>query len=127
VYLSEDLGYDDVQAGWITSNWLTGVSVIMFCSGFIADSIGIKRAMAWAILSVLIGRTVMSVTHDPVTPLIGLLISTWGVASMMPTMTAAVRRYTTKETVAFGFSFFYVVMNIGVLVAPLTVCAKSDR
>lgn len=123
VYLSEDLGYDDVQAGWITSIWLTGVSVIMFFSGFIADSIGIKRAMAWAVASVLIGRGIMAATHDPVTPLVGLLISTWGVASMMPTMTAAVRRYTTKETVAFGFSFFYVVMNIGALVAPLTVGA----
>jgi dipeptide/tripeptide permease len=42
---------------------------------------------------------------------------------MMPTMTAAVRRYTNRETVAFGFSFFYVVMNIGALVAPLTVGA----
>jgi dipeptide/tripeptide permease len=42
---------------------------------------------------------------------------------MMPTMTAAVRRYTTPETVAFGFSFFYVVMNVGALVAPLTVGA----
>ncbi len=123
VYLSEDLGYNDVQAGWITSAWLTGVSVIMFFSGFVADSIGIRRAMGWAVGSVLIGRTIMAVTHDPVTPLIGLFLSTWGVASMLPTMTAAVRRYTNTETVAFGFSFFYVVMNIGALVAPLTVGA----
>lgn len=123
VYLSEDLGYDDQQAGWITSTWLTGVSVIMFFSGFIADSIGIRRAMIWAVLSVLVGRTVMAVAHDQVLPLVGLFLSTWGVASMMPTMTAAVRRYTNKETVAFGFSFFYVVMNIGALVAPLTVGA----
>jgi dipeptide/tripeptide permease len=123
VYLSEDLGYSDVQAGLITSTWLTGVSVIMFFSGFIADSIGIRRAMIWAVLSVLIGRAIMAVTHDQVLPLLGLFVSTWGVASMMPTMTAAVRRYTNRETVAFGFSFFYVVMNIGALVAPLTVGA----
>jgi dipeptide/tripeptide permease len=123
VYLSEDLGYTDVQAGLITSTWLTGVSVIMFFSGFIADSIGIRRAMIWAVLSVLIGRAIMAVTHDQVLPLLGLFVSTWGVASMMPTMTAAVRRYTNRETVAFGFSFFYVVMNVGALVAPLTVGA----
>ena len=36
-------------------------------------------------------------------------------------MTAAVRRFTTKETVSFGFSLFYVVMNVGGLVAPLLV------
>lgn len=123
VYLSEDLGYDDQSAGLITSTWLTGVSLVMFFSGFVADSVGIRRAMIYAVSSVLVGRALMAVTHDPYLPLLGLFASTWGVASMMPTMTAAVRRFTTKETVAFGFSFFYVVMNIGALVAPLTVGA----
>lgn len=123
VYLSEDLGYSDQSAGVITSVWLTGVSVIMFFSGFVADSMGIRKAMIYAVFSVLIGRAIMAGTHDEILPLVGLGVSTWGVASMMPTMTAAVRRYTTPETVAFGFSFFYVVMNIGALVAPLTVGA----
>lgn len=40
---------------------------------------------------------------------------------MMPTMTAAVRQYTRKSTVSFGFSLFYVMMNVGALVAPLTI------
>jgi dipeptide/tripeptide permease len=82
---------------------------------------GIRRAMLTSVLSVLIGRAIMAATHDPIMPIVGLAISTWGVASMIPTMTAAVRRYTTKDTVAFGFSLFYVVMNLGAFVAPLTV------
>lgn len=121
VYLSEDLGYTDKQAGGITGTWLTAVSVVMFFSGFVADSMGIRRAMLTSVLSVLIGRAIMAATHDPIMPIVGLAISTWGVASMIPTMTAAVRRYTTKDTVAFGFSLFYVVMNLGAFVAPLTV------
>ena len=123
VYLSEDLGYSDTEAGAITGTWLTAVSIVMFFSGFIADSMGIRRAMLTSVVSVLLGRAIMALTHDPVLPVVGLAISTWGVASMIPTMTAAVRRYTNKDTVAFGFSLFYVVMNVGALVAPLIVGA----
>lgn len=123
VYLTEDLHYTDQQTGVIAGTWLTAVSLVMFFSGFIADAMGIKRAMLWAVGSVLIGRSMMAVFHDPITPVVGLAISTWGVASMIPTMTAGVRRYTDKNTVAFGFSLFYVIMNVGALVAPLTVGA----
>ncbi|MBI5610781.1 MAG: MFS transporter [Deltaproteobacteria bacterium] len=121
VYLSEDLHYGDQQAGIIAGTWLTAVSIVMFFSGFIADVMGIRKAMLLAVSSVLVGRTMMAVLHDPVLPLVGLGISTWGVASMIPTMTAGVRRYTTKDTVSFGFSLFYVIMNVGALVAPLLV------
>ncbi len=121
VYLSEDLHYGDQQAGVIAGTWLTAVSIVMFFSGFIADVMGIRRAMLLAVSSVLVGRTMMALLHDPVLPLVGLGISTWGVASMIPTMTAGVRRYTTKDTVSFGFSLFYVIMNVGALVAPLMV------
>ncbi len=123
VYLSEDLGYSDKQAGVIFGIWTTANSVVAFFTGFIADSIGSKRALTWAVVSVLIGRTIMAIFHDPVVPLIGLAISVWGVASMIPTMTAGVRRYTNKDTVAFGFSLFYVIMNLGALVAPMMIGA----
>lgn len=122
VYLTEDLGYGDKAAGTIAGSWLTAVSLVMFFSGFVADSLGIRKAMLWAIASCLVGRAVMTIGRfDPIIPVVGLFISTWGAASMMPTMTAAVRRFTTPKTVAFGFSLFYVVMNIGALVAPQTL------
>ena len=122
VYLTEDLHYDDIAAGTIAGTWLTAVSVVMFFSGFIADAVGIRRAMLLAVSSCLLGRLVMTVGRsDPLIPVVGLFITTWGVAALLPTMTAAVRRYTTVQTVAFGFSLFYVIMNVGALVAPQTV------
>jgi dipeptide/tripeptide permease len=78
VYLSEDLGYSDQSAGLITSVWLTGVSVIMFFSGFVADSMGIRRAMIYAVFSVLIGRAIMAGTHDEMLPLVGSRVSRRG-------------------------------------------------
>lgn len=128
VYLTEDLKYGDVAAGTIAGTWLTAVSVVMFFSGFIADAVGIRKAILLAVGSCLLGRLVMTVGRsDPIIPVVGLFITTWGVAALLPTMTAAVRRYTTPQTVAFGFSLFYVIMNIGALVAPQTVSFMRTR
>ncbi len=121
LYLSDDLGFSDIDAGWHAGAWLTVISLVMFFSGFVADSLGIRRAMLLSILSCLAGRLIIAVTTDKWMAMVGLYVMTWGVASIIPTMTAAVRRFTTKETVSFGFSLFYVVMNVGGLVAPLLV------
>jgi dipeptide/tripeptide permease len=121
VYLTEDLNYGDKSAGTIAGTWLTVVSILMFVSGFVADALGIRKALLISVLSCLAGRTMMAVSSSPTVALAGLFVSAWGAASMLPTMTAAIRRYTTPSTVAFGFSLFYVDMNIGALVAPLTI------
>lgn len=121
VALTEDWGYGDELAGTVTGTWLTVVSLLSFLSGFVADSLGIRRALVTSILSCLAGRVLMAGASTPEVALAGLAISTWGVASMLPTMTAAVRRYTRSETVSFGFSFFYVTMNLGAFVAPITI------
>jgi len=120
VYLSEDLHMTDVQAGTVAGVWLTAVSVATFFAGFVADSLGIRKSLLVSILSCLVGRMMLLTGVLPVA-MTGLAVMTWGVASMMPTMTAAVRQYTRKDTVSFGFSLFYVLMNVGALVAPLTI------
>jgi dipeptide/tripeptide permease len=123
LYLSEDLGYGDVEAGDIYGTWTTAISVMTFFAGIVADAIGIRTALSVSVASCLIGRAILGFTTDHTLVIVGLAVSAWGTASMLPTMIAAVRRYTGKDTVAFGYSFFYVVMNIGAFVAPITIGA----
>lgn len=123
LYLSEDLGYGDVEAGDLYGTWTTAISVMTFFAGIVADAIGIRTALWVSVASCLVGRAILGFTTDHTLVLTGLAISAWGTASMLPTMIAAVRRYTNKETVAFGYSLFYVVMNVGAFVAPMTIGA----
>lgn len=123
VYLSEDLRYGDVEAGSIMGVWLTAVSVVMFFSGFVADSLGIRRSLLISIASCVVGRALVTFAESRGVALTGLFLMTWGIASMLPTMTAGVRRYTSTTTVAFGFSLFYVIMNLGAFVAARVVGA----
>jgi len=113
IFLSTDLGYSDTEAGSITGTWLTAISLVVFGAGFVADGIGIRRALLIAAVSAAAGRGLLALADSREAVFVGLIASIWGIASMKPTMNAAVRAYTTPATVAFGFSLYYVVMNLG--------------
>ncbi|MSP92964.1 MAG: MFS transporter [Myxococcales bacterium] len=113
IYLSEDFSYSDKAAGSGVGIWLTAISLVVFVAGFIADSLGIRKALLIAAVSAAIGRTVLAFAPNDLVAWLGLALSVWGIACMKPTMNAAVRAYTSPQTVAFAFSFYYVVMNIG--------------
>jgi dipeptide/tripeptide permease len=117
LYLSDELHYTDREAGTIAGTWLTAVSLFTFTAGAVADAAGIRRALLASVLSCLLGRVVLAVTHERAAALVGLALMSYGVGAMFPTMAAGVRRLTDKRTVSFGFSLYYVVMNLGAFIA----------
>lgn len=113
ISLSADLAMSDTEAGSVVGTWLTAISLVVFVAGFVADGLGIRRALLVAAVSAAAGRLLLAFADGPVAVYTGLVVSVWGIACMKPTMNAAVRAYTTPATVAFGFSLYYVVMNLG--------------
>jgi dipeptide/tripeptide permease len=113
IYLSDDHGYSDTKAGSVAGTWLTAISLVVFIAGFIADGLGIRRALMIAAVSAAVGRGLLAFAPSAEGAMLGLVVSVWGIACMKPTMNAAVRAYTTSATVAFAFSLYYVVMNLG--------------
>lgn len=123
VYLAEDLKFGDVSGGSLAGTWLTVVAVMVFVAGVVADSLGTRRALLLAFASALIGRLAMTFSTSRPIAIAGLFIAAWGTASSMPTMTGALRRWTKPASTPFAFSLFYVAMNGGALIAPLTVAS----
>lgn len=115
IFLSSDHGFSDTAAGSVAGTWLTVISLVVFFAGFIADSLGIRRALLIAALSTAVGRGLLAFAGDTMTIYAALAVSVWGIACMKPTMNAAVRSYTNHRTVAFAFSLYYVCMNLGSL------------
>ncbi|MDI3288616.1 MFS transporter [Polyangium sp. 15x6] len=115
IFLSDDHGFSDTAAGSVAGTWLTVISLVVFLAGFIADGLGVRRALLIAALSTAIGRGMLAFAGDKMTIYAALAASVWGIACMKPTMNAAVRSYTTPATVSFAFSFYYVLMNVGSL------------
>jgi len=115
IFLSDDHGFSDEAAGSVAGTWLTAVSLVVFLSGFVADGLGIRRALLIAALSTAVGRGLLAFAGGPSSIYLALALSVWGIACMKPTMNAAVRTYSKPETVSFAFSLYYVLMNLGSL------------
>lgn len=113
IFLSSDHGLSDEAAGGVTGIWATAISLVVFIAGFVADAMGVRRALFWAALSTAVGRMLMAFAPGLTGVYAALALGVWGIVCMKPTMNAAVRSYTSTATVAFAFSLYYVVMNVG--------------
>ena len=96
------------------------MSFFMLFVGFIADSLGIKRALLIGLVIALIGRIAITFTTNPYIVYPGLLILSVGFAYMIPLIAASVKLFTTNKAQKYAYSWYYVVMNIGALIAGLS-------
>jgi len=120
VFLSENIGFSDVSAGYVFAVFTTSVTLMLFFSGFITDSLGIKRAMYLAMALLLISRGGIAVC-GMVPDLPYRTTLTWifffllapGAAMVQTIFQSAIRRYTSGRSRSAGFSMWYLVMNIG--------------
>ncbi len=126
LYLREDLHYDDITAGKVLARWLLANTVIIFFAGTIADVLGVRRTLLIGFTSCVIGRALLSFADTRGVALLGLYAMSLGAGSTSPTKTAAIRRYTSPATAAFGFSIYYTMINIGsVGVGPIVSALRK--
>jgi len=120
VFLSENVGFSDVNAGYIFAVFTTTVTLMLFFSGFITDSLGIKKALYVSMALLLISRGGIAACGlfpgipyrtAIIWPLFFLLAP--GTAMVQTVFQAAIRRYTSSRARSAGFSMWYLIMNIG--------------
>ncbi len=118
LWLSSDLGFNDVNAGYIIAVWSTLISLFTVLVGSLTDAIGIRKAFIFGFVVCLVTRIVMVVTATKwVVMSFGLLPLALGEALMVPVMVAGVRRYSSTKQRSMAFSLFYTLMNVGFAIA----------
>jgi len=101
-----------------------GITIAMLFLGFVPDKYGVRRALLWSFLIMVVGRALMSVG-----PFVGLQPGLWGglhLATMagilfvvvgygmfQPAAYAGVRKFTDPKSAAMGFAMLYALMNLG--------------
>jgi MFS family permease len=120
VFLSENLGLSDVRAGYVFTVFTTMTTLMLFFSGFITDSLGIRKALYLAMALLVLSRGgIAALGFFPAIPHRSFLI--WplflllapGTAMVQTVFQAAIRRYTSTRARSAGFSMWYLIMNIG--------------
>ncbi len=124
VFLSEDLGLNDKQAGYATAVFTSATSLMLFVSGTYTDWLGIRKSLNLSMLLLLVLRAaVMVVGLTPTFPHRGLVASV--LLFLMAPFTAAVQtafqsacqRFTTTRSRSAGFNMWYLFMNVGAAAA----------
>ncbi|MBU0518915.1 MFS transporter [bacterium] len=121
IFMTQDMGLSDKVAGTIFGVFSASMSFFMLFVGFIADSMGIKKALLTGLVIALVGRLAITFTTDPWVVFPGLFLLSVGFAYMIPLLAAAVKLFSSKKAQKYAFSWYYVVMNVGSLAAGLAL------
>ncbi len=137
LYLSRILGFDDIQAAWISGSFSAGLYFLPTFTGAIADKIGFRHSLllAFALLTLGYGGLALFpallenqglVEYGKTVQFTGLLEQDirWAIIPIMviimiggsfikAVITGTVAQSTTTENRAKGFAIFYMMVNIG--------------
>jgi predicted MFS family arabinose efflux permease len=120
VFLSEDLGLSDKQAGYSVAAFTSAVTILLLVSGVCTDWLGIRKSLQLTMMAQLVLRLAMVVVglvpglpHRGILASILLFLMAPFMASIQTVFQASCQRYTTKRARSAGFNLWYLFMNVG--------------
>ncbi|KAL7490644.1 hypothetical protein ACHAWT_000202 [Skeletonema menzelii] len=118
LFLSEDFGLSDVEAGTIYGAWGALITVFGLFTGTIIDKLGVAKCLRIGFILSFVTRVMLFMCTSKFVLLFCTLVSL-PLANCLgiPVLTIGLRRYTNNENRGFAFGVFYVVMNVGALIA----------
>lgn len=118
LWLSYDLGYDDVHAGYLVFGWSALMTLFTVLVGSLTDAIGLRKAFLLGAWICVVSRAILTFCTAKWLVLAGgLFLLAAGEALGTPVLVAAVRRYSTTAQRSIAFAIFYAVMNVGFFIA----------
>eukprot|EP00741_Cyanophora_paradoxa_P013370 tig00020684_g12911.t1 len=124
IYLSDEFGFSDAEAGWIYGLYGTIYAVAAMFMGAVVDNLGVRRSLIMGGLVLTFARLALALTASR-TVIYVIVFGVLPVGSSLgiPVMATGIRRYTNDANRAFGYSLFYIAMNFSAFVAGLLVDA----
>jgi MFS family permease len=126
LFLSDDFGMTDIQAGTVYGAWGALITVFGLFTGTVIDNLGVAKCLRIGFVLSFVTRVVIFACTSREVLLVCLLITLpFSNCLGIPVLTVGIRRYTTEENRGFAFGLFYVVMNVGALVVGPLVDALT--
>ncbi len=123
IFFNEYIGLDDIKAGNMVGFLTAGITLSMLFLGATVDWIGVRKALLYSLIFMLIGRILLTLSPDLGAPglwggahiwaMVGLAGIILGYGIYQPAAYAAVKKFTTAKTAAMGYAMLYALMNLG--------------
>ncbi len=113
LYLTDIVGFNDMETGFIGAFFYGGLYLLPMFVGAIGDKIGFKNGLIIAFGLLTTGYFFLGVYHSKILVLLFLAIIMVGGSFIKPLITGTVAKTTSEKNRARGYSLFYWVVNIG--------------
>jgi dipeptide/tripeptide permease len=113
IYLTDDVGFSDIGAGWVAGIFAAGLYFLPTFTGALADKIGFRMAVILAFSLLTVGYLSLGMfPYKSIVPLALFLVMIGG-SFIKSIITGTVARETNQENRARAYSVFYAIVNVG--------------
>jgi len=118
LFLSDEFGFTDEEAGWAYGIFGMLITVYGFFMGSMIDNLGVKWSLVGGMSILFFARLALTITTD-VRTILSILFTALPLGASMgiPVMQIAIKRYTKTVNRTVSFSIFYVMMNLAAITA----------
>ena len=113
LYLTNIVGFDDIDAAWISGTFAAGLYFLPPFTGALADKIGFRRAILLAFSLLTVGYFTLGFLPYKATVLPAIVILMFGGSFIKSIITGTVAKTSNADTRARAFSIFYGIVNVG--------------
>ena len=113
LFLTNVVGYDDIEAGWIGGLFSALIYFLPLFTGAVADKIGFRLSLILAFAFLSAGYFGVGAMPHKVPVLFFLALVAVGGSFVKPVVTGTVAKSSSEELRARAFSLFYMTVNIG--------------
>lgn len=113
LYLSDVVGFSDIEAGYVAGIFSAGLYFLPTFSGAYADKIGFRASVILAFSLLSVGYFTLGLLPYKSTVIGALLIVMLGGSFIKSIITGTVARETDATNRARGYSIFYALVNVG--------------
>lgn len=112
-YLHNDIGFTDIEAGWIGGAFASGLYLLPTFMGIMADKTGFRRALIAAFVLLTGGYALLGALQLKATAVLALSLIMCGGAIVKPVISGTIAKCSDDAGRARAMSIFYMVVNIG--------------
>ena len=113
IFLTEYVGFSDIEAGWIGGVFASLLYFGPIFNGALADHIGFRKALLMAFAFLTTGYFFLGAVPTKLVSLLSLFFIMIGGSFVKPVIAATVAKTTDQLNRARGYSLFYQMVNIG--------------
>jgi len=113
LYLTREIGFTDVEAGWVAAFFAGFIYLAPTFTGALADKMGFRNALTLAFILLAGGYALLGTFQFKMTAILSLFLILLGGSFVKPIITGTVAKASDDTNRARAFSIFYQIVNVG--------------